>query len=319
MKFLRATTTQRDAIRFGILFVLALYGAYLIRNTLILFFLAFIIMSALSPMAGRLTKVGVPKVVSALIVFILSLALVVGLISAVLIPFFHQLPAMAAQVVIYAERLLHLEWVNAGLIQQELSRVSDQAFSLTLSAFETVFGLISLLVISVYMLSQRDLMYEKLPKYFDNGERVKKELHIIETKLGAWLRGQMLVALIVGLAYYAILSLLNVPFALPLAVLGAMFEFIPILGPFLAFVPAFLIGLTISPFVAGMIALTYFVVQAAESHLLVPLTMNKAVGLNPLLIIFAISVGGTLFGITGILLAVPITAVIQIVVEEKVE
>jgi predicted PurR-regulated permease PerM len=130
------------------------------------------------------------------------------------------------------------------------------------------------------------------------------------------MRGQLALSFIIGGAAYLGLSILSVPYALPLAILAGIMEVVPVIGPIVSAIPAILIAYLISPFLALMVALIYFVIQQLENHLIVPQVMNKAVGLNPLVVILAIAIGGRLLGISGALLAVPITVVIQIITED---
>ena len=109
------------------------------------------------------------------------------------------------------------------------------------------------------------------------------------------------------------------PFALPLAILSGLLEVVPVIGPIISSLPGILLALTISPVLALAVAAMFLVIQQAESHIIVPQVMKRAVGLNPLVVILAIAVGTRLLGIVGALLAVPIAVVLQIVVTEIIE
>ncbi|KKS14295.1 MAG: hypothetical protein UU67_C0003G0017 [Candidatus Daviesbacteria bacterium GW2011_GWB1_41_5] len=150
-------------------------------------------------------------------------------------------------------------------------------------------------------------------------EKVQKILRLVEEKLGAWLRGQVVLSLLIGAMTYAGLLILGVEFALPLAILAGLLEVVPVIGPIIAAIPAVLLALTVSPFQAGLVTGLYVAIQQLEGHVVVPQVMRRAVGLNPLLVILAISVGGRLLGIGGALLAVPIAVVIQLVLQETLK
>jgi predicted PurR-regulated permease PerM len=153
---------------------------------------------------------------------------------------------------------------------------------------------------------------------FSFGKQVKamRIVRKAEEKLGGWLRGQLALSLIIGLAAYILLSALNIPYALPLAVLAGIMEVVPVIGPIVSAIPAILIAYISAPFSAIWVALGYFVIQQLENHLVVPQVMKYSVGLNPLVVILAVAIGGRLLGISGALLAVPITVVVQIIIEE---
>jgi predicted PurR-regulated permease PerM len=121
---------------------------------------------------------------------------------------------------------------------------------------------------------------------------------------------------VVGVLCYILLFSLQIPFALPLAILTGLMEVVPVIGPIISAIPPILIALTISPAVAIFVAAGYLVIQQFESHIIVPQVMKRVVGLNPLVVILAIAIGGRLLGISGALLAVPIAVVVQIILEE---
>src|SRR3989344_924882 len=133
-----------------------------------------------------------------------------------------------------------------------------------------------------------------------------------QEKIGKWMQGQLVLALIVGILLYLGLTILGIPNALLLAVIAGLFELIPVFGQIIAAVPALAIafadgGVTAFVLVAGL----YIVVQQFEAHLIYPVVVKKVVGVPPLLVILALIVGAKLAGFLGILLSVPIAAAIQ--------
>jgi predicted PurR-regulated permease PerM len=124
--------------------------------------------------------------------------------------------------------------------------------------------------------------------------------------LHAWLRGQFVAMLTVGLVTWLGLLLLGVPLALGLAFLAFLLEFIPVLGPIAAAVPAILVGLSVSPMLGLWVMLLYIAIQQVESYLLLPLVQRWAVHIPPALGLIAILVFGVLFGWVGVLLAAPL-------------
>ena len=123
---------------------------------------------------------------------------------------------------------------------------------------------------------------------------------------------------IIGVATWIGLTLLRIEFALPLAVLAGLLEIIAIIGPIVAAVPAIIIALVQfgSPVPALGVAALYILIQQLENNLIVPKLMEKAVGVHPLVIILALLIGGSLFGIIGAALAVPIAATTQVLIED---
>ena len=142
-------------------------------------------------------------------------------------------------------------------------------------------------------------------------------------KIGLWFQGQLLLGLLTGILTFLGLTILEVPNALFLAVLMLVFELIPVFGPVLAAVPGIALaythgithtdpGLTSALFVA----IFYFIIQQFESHLIYPLVVRKVIGIPPVLVILALVIGGKLAGFLGVLLAVPITAVLMEVLND---
>ncbi len=133
-----------------------------------------------------------------------------------------------------------------------------------------------------------------------------------QDKIGKWMQGQLVLAIIVGVLLYLGLLILGMPFALLLAVLAAVFELIPVFGQILAAIPAVAIafvnlGATEALLVGGL----YIVVQQFEAHLIYPVVVKKVVGIPPLLVILSLLVGFKLIGFLGVLLSVPVAGAIQ--------
>jgi len=298
---------------FGIL----LWILFHILDIILLFFVAFILMSTLSPLVERLRKLGLPKILSVLLVFFLVMGGFIGLLTAGLTPLISQTSNLMQRLAETVNSLLQTNIIDHTVIQQEASRLSAQAVSFTVDLFKNLISWVSVLVVTIYMLLDREKMEDYVTSFFGKRqERVRKLLRKIEDKLGDWLRGQVVLSAAVGILVYLGLILLGVEFALPLAIIAALLEVVPVIGPIISAIPAILIGLTVSPLFAALIGGLYLAVQQIESHVIVPQFMKRAVGLNPLLIILAVSVGGRLLGIAGALLAVPISVVIQLIIQE---
>jgi predicted PurR-regulated permease PerM len=143
----------------------------------------------------------------------------------------------------------------------------------------------------------------------------------IHTKIGQWVRGELLLMFSIFLITFIALSILGIDYALTLAVLAGFFELIPAIGPLFAAIPAILIGGTQEglmwvPILAGV----YYAIQWTENNLLVPLIMKRAVGLSPIAVLFAMMVGisfpNTIHPVLGVLLAVPVTTIIALFLED---
>ena len=135
----------------------------------------------------------------------------------------------------------------------------------------------------------------------------------IETRLGLWVRGQLILMGAMGAATAVAYSLLGLPGALLLGLIAALTEAIPIVGPLLGAIPAILVAATVSPELALVVALIYLVLQLVEGNVLVPLVMRNTIGISPLLVIVSLLVGAEVGGLLGAFLAVPLAASAEIV------
>lgn len=145
-------------------------------------------------------------------------------------------------------------------------------------------------------------------------DRAREVLDATGEALWKWLIGQLISMALVGMLTYAALLLLGIPAALALAVVAAVLEFIPLIGPILAALPAILIGFAVSPTTALWVAGAYLVIQQVEGNLIQPLVQKRVVSLPPVITIGAVVAGGTLFGIMGMFLAAPLAVVSLVLV-----
>jgi predicted PurR-regulated permease PerM len=131
-----------------------------------------------------------------------------------------------------------------------------------------------------------------------------------QKKIGKWLQGQILLGLLVGIFVFLGLTILGVKYALLLGILSTVFEIIPVFGPVMAAIPAIAVAFIQAPILGLSTLGLYVIVQQFENHLIYPLVVRKTIGVPPLLVIIAIVVGGKLAGIYGIMLSVPLAAVL---------
>lgn len=141
----------------------------------------------------------------------------------------------------------------------------------------------------------------------------------ISAKLSAWLGGQLFLAGTIGVSAAIGLYVLGVPYFYVLALVAALGEMIPVVGPILSAVPAVIVGFTVSP-QTGLFVLIFFIAQQqVENHVLVPKVMERQVGVSPVTVIVALLIGGSVLGILGAVLAVPSVAILQVVVQELLD
>lgn len=292
-----------------------------LRGILLVLFISYIIMAALTPAVERLRRWKVPRTIAAAIVYIATVLAIV-LVVVPIIPFLtEQILALFSQFPAYIDRVsrdlgFH---VTTEQIQEvftgELGSIGQNAIVATQRIFGGIFSLISIFVISFYLLLYHENVKLGIANLFqkDYREKIQETLVTIELKLGAWLRGQLLLSCIIGVTTWVALYVVGVPFALPLALIAGILEIVPTLGPILAAIPAVIIAFNVSPTLGVITIAIYLAIQALENNFIVPKVMQRAVGLNPVVIIIGIIIGSQLLGIAGALLSIPFITMIQVI------
>ncbi len=194
------------------------------------------------------------------------------------------------------------------------------------SFFGGVLSFVLIVVLSFYLSSQE----RGIENFLRLITPVKSRGYVVDLwkrsqqKIGLWAQGQLMLGIVVGVLVFLIMSMLGIPSALFLAVIAMMFELIPVFGPILAAVPAvalaFLNGinplasaLAVAPGLnaALIVVVIYFLIQQIESHVIYPEVVRKIVGIPPVLVILALVIGAKTAGFLGVVLSVPITAVLM--------
>jgi predicted PurR-regulated permease PerM len=153
-------------------------------------------------------------------------------------------------------------------------------------------------------------------KYHDQALQIVKKIRL---KVSQWLYGQLILMLIAFVMYYIGLTVLGVPYALAIALFGALMEMLPYIGPILAGIPAVFIGLLVSPVVGFSALVFYTVAHQVEAHVLAPQVMKRSAELNPVAFILAVLIGYELAGPLGIILSVPAAMILSVFVEDLLE
>jgi len=304
--------------------ILILAAAWLIiqiRDVLITLFISYILMAAIEPYVEYLKKSGVPKPIAVIVPYLAAIGILL-LIIITLLPFFiTQIGLLITTLPVYLTSDISL-WGNlfngfhiSNIAATELENIGRNVFEVTSRVFGGVISTISVFAISFYLLLYRETVATGFASLFadKDKDRVRKILDQVEDKLGSWLRGQIVLSAFIGVLTWIILTILGVEFALPLAVLAGILEIVPTIGPIISAIPAIVVTLSISPLLAAIVAISYFFIQLIENNILVPRIMQRAVGLNPIVIILGIIIGGKLLGISGALLAIPFISLLVVV------
>ncbi|MEA2547855.1 MAG: hypothetical protein QOE42_453, partial [Chloroflexota bacterium] len=144
---------------------------------------------------------------------------------------------------------------------------------------------------------------------------VRDAWNAVESRLGLWVRGQLTIMASIGIATGVAYTLIGLPAALLLAVIAAIAEIIPIIGPFVGAIPAVLMATTISPQAVVLTLVVYVAIQFIEGNVLVPMIMRNTVGLSPFIVLLSLLLGGAVGGIAGAIVAVPLVAGAEVILE----
>lgn len=204
-------------------------------------------------------------------------------------------------------------------INTTLEHLSGDVIARGTSFFGGFLTFITGLVISFYLLLEeknaKEFFHQVLPRH--RFQAVYTTVQKISEKMGYWIRGQVVLMLIIAVANFIAYLAIGLPTPLPLALWNGLCEAIPYVGPVLGVIPAFVIALVKGNFLAAALVLVAgFVIQQLESSFIVPRVMSRAIGLSPVLVILALVTGGQLFGIFGAVIAVPAAAIISVIVQE---
>ena len=305
-------------------FIAGLWFLIKILDIILLVFISIILLSALLKPVDWLAA-RIPRTLSVLLVYIIIILLIAFTIGIIVPPLISQTSDFISklpQIIATINNFLLFYKIPVENISQVLARQLQQIIgdflSISTKIFSSIFLVLTLFVFTFYLLLEWKSFVRFIASPFA-GRQEKKVVAIIskiEAGLGNWVRGQLTLSLIVGLLTYIGLRILQIPFALPLALIAGILEIIPIVGPIISAIPAVLVGLTVTPILGLATAALFLIVQQLENHLIVPMVMSKVVGLQPPIVIVALLIGAKLAGIGGAFLAVPALIVVRIFIQE---
>lgn len=308
---------------------------YAVRMALAPFLLALVIAYALEPAVSYLHRQGLGRCWAIAVVYALVGLLAGAAIAFVLPLFLSELSGLAQMIPEYVRRaegfLGGLErrfdrWPLPAAVRQPLQAQVGRAEGALLSAvagltqgvfalFSQAFTLLLAPILAFYMLLDLPLFRRKLELWLPAGARSEAWtlLRDVDRVLGGFVRGQVVVAAAVGLLTAVAMGLLGVPFAAVLGLLAGLLNVIPYFGSILGAIPGLLLAATVSFALVVKAALAYLLIQQVEAVILVPRIMGRTVGLHPLVLVFALLVGGAYLGLVGLVLAVPAAGLIRVV------
>jgi predicted PurR-regulated permease PerM len=338
-----ASDSPRALIRYAVVTlavaVFVSWALWEVRDALMLVYISALAAIGLSPLVNaierkRLMRQRVPRWAAILVIYLFIVGVIVGITILVVPPIVMQARELAMEL----PRLLHQgqQWLmNRGLLTREISaQEAVQQTATSSGAQDTigllvnalwgfvggVFGVITILVLAFYLLVDSGGLVSVFVRLFPRDKRVQVQdaCRRVTAKVSAWLGGQLLLAGIIGSTAALGLFLMGVPFFYVLALISAVGEMIPIVGPILSAVPAIAVALSVKPTLALAVIAFFFAQQQLENHILVPRIMQRQVGISAVFVIIALLIGGSLLGVIGAILAVPTAAILQVLFEELI-
>lgn len=331
---LLAERRWRLAITAAVVAAVVLF-AWAVRAVFPPFLLALVIAYALEPPVEYLHRRGLRRAWAILLVYAL-VGLLVGALIVFVLPVFVKevadLSVMLPKLVREGRSLLmavERRFEESPLLPERLKQavdsgvnrlqgaLMDSAEAVIHGVFNTFNHILTIVVAPVlafYMLNDLPRFRRRLELILpgQTRARVLALLGQLDRVISGFVRGQLLVAGFVGLMTAAALTVVGVPFAVLLGIIAALTDFIPYFGPLLGALPGLVMAATVSFGTAFKAALAYAVIQQVESVILVPRIMGETVGLHPLVLVFALLAGGHLFGLTGLILAVPAAGILRV-------
>jgi predicted PurR-regulated permease PerM len=330
----------RYAIAMTALAAIVLWAAYIVRDALLIVYVSVLLSIGFSPIVRIIERQKVlpvarrlPRWLAILVLYVAIIGTVAIVISLVFPPLVEQATALWQKFPDLFERAQAF-LMRKGLLNQHVTMreavaaapgSSGDAVGKVAGAVANVaggvFGVITILILTFYMLvdsgSLRQQALRLFPKHLR--ERANAASLVVMEKISAWLIGQLLLAGTIGASSAIGLWALGIPFFYVLALLSAIGEMIPIVGPILSAIPAIAVASTLGLQKVIAVIIFFLVQQQLENHILVPKIMSRQVGVSPVTVIISLLIGGALMGVVGALLAVPTAAILQVIAAEIVE
>lgn len=323
-----------DIVFRTLLILLALGFLYVVRDVIILLFISVIIVSAIEPAVDWFQKKRIPRTMGVLLLYA-ALFLFIGLAISLIAPtvagqfqdFSREFPGHFQKVGdsfepvrdFFQANHVNLSFQNfLDSLSGGLSNLPQKIFSGTVGVFSRFISVIVVFSLAFYMAAEKD----SLKKFIVSVTPLKHQTYAIglaariKSKMGKWMLGQIALMFLIAGLDFAGLYLAGVPYPLILAIFAGILEIIPYVGPIVAAVPGIILGFLVSPTVGFLAFLVYLVAQQIEGHVVTPLIMKKAVGLNPVVVILVLLAGAKLAGILGAIIAIPVATAVGLFISD---
>lgn len=320
---------------------LSFWLLYRFNQVIFMLFIAIVLGTVIRPVVTWLHRRGLPRIAGVILVYMLLLTLLVGFLLLLFPLIIEQGTTIATTVPDYYQTLR--EWLGNSPNQlivrlskfippmlpelepgqqtgEEMLASAGQAFGYLAEASRGIFLTTAILLLAFHWTLDGPRAVQSLISLLPNSQResISELILAMETKIGFYLAGQAVLCLAIGILALIAYLLIGLPNALVLALIAGVLEAVPMVGPLLGAIPAALIAFSIAPSKLIWVVVATLIIQQLENSLLVPRVMRKAVGVNPFVSLLAIFAFSSLFGIAGALMAIPIAAMIQLLLNRFV-
>jgi predicted PurR-regulated permease PerM len=329
----------------------------MIKGTIVLFLVALFLSATFNPAVDKLEEKKIPRPLGIILLYLVVIGVFVVMFSNLVPIIADQINQLASSVRSMIQNMVSGENMDGWLMQQfqplakqfwqnidqtqvvntvsntlkstasTLTNFAGNAIGAVFTIFNGIFNLFLVLIITFFMVVNKrhtsDFFHSLFPHKYSGYISLKSKQ--ISSRIGEWIRGQLLLAVAMTILTFIAFSIIGINYALTLALLSGIAEFIPYLGPIITFGSAALIALNQDPILILWLIPVYAIIQFLEGNILVPLIVGKSVGLNPIVVIFALLSGATIgatiggsmgVGLIGMIIAVPIANILSLFVED---
>jgi predicted PurR-regulated permease PerM len=312
---------------------------WMVRASLMIIYVSAIVAMGFSPLVGIIERKSsgrrrIPRTLAILTIYLAIVGTVVAVGMMVIPPLIQQGGELWArapgwfndlQRSLIRHRLMSAS--NRSTLAEAVQRApasggAGSAISTVFGALSSVvggvFGIVTILILSFYLLVEGWAQFEYVMRFIpehSRGRFVMAAQHSVQ-KVSAWLGAQVILAGVMGLFAAGGLALMGVPYFYVVALIAALGETVPIVGPIVAGVSAVIVALSVSGRLALIVGAYFLVLHQLEANILVPKIMERRVGVSPVTVIIALLVGGELWGLLGAVLAIPTAAILAVIVDE---
>ncbi len=308
-----------------------------ISGVLLIFFISFLLAAAVDPLVDKMLLFRIPRSVSMILIYIVLFFLMGLFVSNVMTLVAEQIAGIATNVGIWVSSLQKEGHITiptaqylqpyidqffqtvdvqtaAAQVQNALITVKDWLINISIGLFNLIIVLTLTFFMTVEEKSIDNFFLSMFPSKY--ATYISDKMEDVKDQIGLWLRGQLFVSIVAALLSYIGLVIMGVDYALTLSLIAGISMVVPVVGRFIAWMITFPIVFNQSPILSLWMSIYYLAIQQVENNILVPKIMNKAVGLSPIIIIFAMMVGWRYLEIIGLIFSIPVATSVALFLKD---